>query len=137
MQAQGIPTGGMAVPAARAVSGHVYVKRGKRGASWYYRARLPHGEVRRKLGPVWDEAGRRQMLQERSPRTVNKLLTEFHGVFERARKAYGLPVNPVTDVEKSPLKYAGDLDFYDPGEVVALVLAAASEQDGALYLTAA
>jgi integrase len=40
-------------------------------------------------------------------------------------------------VEKSPQKYAGDLDFYDPGEVAALVAAAASEQDGALYLTAA
>jgi hypothetical protein len=40
------------------ISGHVYKKHGARGSSWYYRARLPHGEVRRKLGPVWDGKGR-------------------------------------------------------------------------------
>jgi integrase len=228
MQAQGIPHAGAAVFAPRSISGHVYVKRGARGSAWYYRARLPHGEVRRKLGPVWDgkgrppdgyytrqtaraalqailtdarrgvlpglvrtgatvgdacdewlryveedrqrkpstiksyrysveaffrptfgtvalervttpmiEAWRREMLDGRSPRTVNKLLTELHGVFERARKVYGLPRNPVADVEKSPQRYAGDLDFYDPGEVAALVLAAETEQDGAVFLTAA
>jgi len=39
------------------ISGHVYVKKGVRGASWYYRARLPR-EVRKRLGPAWSEKGR-------------------------------------------------------------------------------
>src|SRR6266508_833961 len=39
------------------ISGHVYLKHGKRGASWYYRARLPH-EVRKRLGPAWTGKGR-------------------------------------------------------------------------------
>jgi len=32
-------------------------------------------------------------------RTVNKVLVVLHGVFRRARKVYGLTLNPVTDVE--------------------------------------
>ena len=39
------------------ISGHVYLKPGKRGASWYFRARLPH-EVRKRLGPAWTGKGR-------------------------------------------------------------------------------
>ncbi len=39
------------------ISGHIYLKPGKRGASWYYRARLPH-EVRKRLGPAWAGKGR-------------------------------------------------------------------------------
>jgi integrase len=39
------------------ISGHVYIRRGKRGESWYYRARLPR-EVRKRLGPAWTGKGR-------------------------------------------------------------------------------
>ena len=39
------------------ICGHVYLKPGKRGASWYYRARLPR-EVRKRLGPAWTGKGR-------------------------------------------------------------------------------
>ncbi len=39
------------------ISGHVYLKAGKRGASWYYRARLPR-EVRKRLGSAWSGKGR-------------------------------------------------------------------------------
>jgi integrase len=39
------------------ISGHVYLKSGPRGASWYYRARLPR-EVRKRLGPAWSGKGR-------------------------------------------------------------------------------
>jgi integrase len=39
------------------ISGHVYLKPGTRGASWYYRARLPR-EVRKRLGPAWAGKGR-------------------------------------------------------------------------------
>jgi integrase len=57
---------------------------------------------------------------------------------ERARKVYGLPSNPVREVEKLRERYdATRFDFYSPEEVWALVRAAASEQDGAIFLTAA
>jgi hypothetical protein len=61
----------------------------------------------------------------------------LHGIFRRAEKVWGLPVNPVTEVEKPPLAHGGDIDVFSPEEVHALVRAAASEQDAALYLTAA
>jgi integrase len=39
------------------ISGHVYLRQGRRGSSWYYRARLPR-EVRKRLGPAWTGKGR-------------------------------------------------------------------------------
>jgi len=69
--------------------------------------------------------------------TRRKALVLMHGVFQRARKAYGLKVNPVTDVEKPPLRRSGDIDVFSPEEVMALVRAASSAQDAAIYLTAA
>jgi integrase len=90
-----------------------------------------------------------------TPRTVNKVLTYAHGVFARARKAYGLARNPLDDVEKLRTHFDhADYDFYSPEEVHALVRAAlnrgveeddtleldsglAAEQDAAIYLTAA
>jgi integrase len=73
-----------------------------------------------------------------SNRTRNKTLTILGAIFERARKVYGLRVNPTRDVEKLRERYdATRFDFYSPEEVLALVRAAASEQDGAIYLTAA
>jgi integrase len=71
-------------------------------------------------------------------RTRNKALTIVGGIMERARKVYGLPSNPVRDVEKLRTRYDSTrFDFYSPEEVHALVRAAVSEQDGALFLTAA
>jgi integrase len=72
-----------------------------------------------------------------APSTRTKALVLMHGIFRRARKVWGLPSNPVADVEKPPLTRTGDLQVYSPEEVWALVRAAASEQDGALFLTAA
>jgi integrase len=72
------------------------------------------------------------------PRTAAKLVTILHGIFERARRAYGLDINPAADVERLRLRYdPAAFDFYSPEEVFALARAAASEQDGAIYLTAA
>jgi integrase len=48
-----------------------------------------------------------------------------------------LHLNPVADVEKPPTQRSGDIDVFSPEEVMALVRAAASEQDAAIYLTAA
>jgi integrase len=69
--------------------------------------------------------------------TRTKALVILHGVFQRARKVYKLPANPVTDVEKPPLTRSGDIEVFSPEEVWALVRAADSEQDGAIFLTAA
>ncbi|HYR46157.1 MAG TPA: hypothetical protein VER78_04060, partial [Thermoanaerobaculia bacterium] len=81
---------------------------------------------------------RRRLLAEKrlAPRTVNKALTVLHGIMEHARRLWRLPVNPVADVEKARQRYSGDFDFFSPEEVMALVRAAPSEQDGAMYLTA-
>jgi integrase len=71
-------------------------------------------------------------------RTRNKSLTILGGIMERARRLYGLPSNPVRDVEKLRERYdATRFAFYSPEEVHSLVRAAASEQDGAIFLTAA
>ena len=74
---------------------------------------------------------------DRSARTRNKLIVMLHGILGRARKVFGLPVNAAADVEKFPLSRNGDIEVYSPEEVWALVRAAASEQDAAIYLTAA
>jgi integrase len=74
---------------------------------------------------------------EGSPRSRNKLLIELHGIFGRARKLYGLLSNAASDVEKFPLRRSGEIEVFSPEEVWALVRAAASEQDSAIFLTAA
>jgi integrase len=79
----------------------------------------------------------RGSLVSLSPRTRNKLLVVMHGVLRRAQSVWGLSVNPVAGVEKQRQRSSGDLEVFSPEEVMALVRAAASEQDGAIYLTAA
>jgi integrase len=74
---------------------------------------------------------------DRAPATRTKALVLMHGVFERARKLHRLPINPVADVEKPPVQRSGNIEVFSPEEVMALVRAAASEQDAALFLTAA
>jgi integrase len=92
-------------------------------------------------------------------RTAVKLTTMVHSIFEAARKAYGVQINPARDVEQLRIQYdPGDYDFYSPEEVWALVRAAeqqrpksetpltpeqeimaavAARQDAAIILTAA
>ena len=72
-----------------------------------------------------------------SPRSRNKLLIQLHGILGRARRVYGLPSNAAADVEKVPLRQSGDIDVFSPEEVWALVRAADSPQDAAIFLTAA
>ena len=73
----------------------------------------------------------------RSRRTVNKILIMLHGIFEGARRVWDLPSNPVAEVARRPGRDPGDLDFFSPEEVMALVGAAESDQDAAIFLTAA
>jgi integrase len=70
-------------------------------------------------------------------RTREKTITVFHGVMERARKLYRLPANPVADVEKPRTAAKTEIQVFSPEEVMALVRAADSEQDAAIFLTAA
>src|SRR4051812_6116771 len=71
-------------------------------------------------------------------RQAAKLVALLHSMYERARLLYGIQRNPVADVERIRLRYdPAGFDFYSPEEVWALVRAAADEQDGAIFLTAA
>ena len=74
---------------------------------------------------------------DRSASTRTKALVLLHGIFKRARRVYDLPVNPVADVERPPMSRSGDIEVFSPEEVMALVRAAADEQDAAIFLTAA
>jgi integrase len=70
-------------------------------------------------------------------RTREKAITVFHGAMERARKLYRLPTNPVADIEKPRTAMRTEINVFSPEEVMALVRAAGSDQDAAIYLTAA
>jgi integrase len=72
-----------------------------------------------------------------SVRLRNKLLILLHGILGRAAKVYGLTANPAAGVEKFPQRRSGDIEVFSPEEVWALVRSADSDQDGAIYLTAA
>ena len=95
------------------------------------------------FGDQWIESITTPMVErwlagvERSTATRVKALVLMHGTFERARKVYGLRVNPVAEVEKPSVGRSGDIEVFSPEEVMALVRAASSEQDEAIFLTAA
>ena len=74
---------------------------------------------------------------ELSPRTINKYLALIHGILKRAQRVYGLAANAAAGVERQPVRRSGDFDVLTAEEVEALVRAASSEQDGALYASAA
>jgi integrase len=86
------------------------------------------------------EAWRRDRMQAKKlpRRTAIKVVAVMHGICERARRTYGLRENPVAGVERIRDLYdPARFDPYTPEEIMTLVRAAASEQDGAIYLTAA
>jgi integrase len=66
-----------------------------------------------------------------SPRSINKLLTNLHGVMARARRVWGLRENPVAEAERLRERHDPDAyDFYSPEEVWALVRATREGVDG-------
>jgi integrase len=79
----------------------------------------------------------RRTLDGLSARSKNKLLVQWHGIFRRAQIFYGLDSNPLSLVEKHPLRASGDIEVFSPEEIWALVRAADSAQNGAIFLTAA
>ncbi len=72
-----------------------------------------------------------------SNRTKAKAVTVFHGMMKRARRVWKLPSNPVTDIEKPRQAPEVGIDVLSAEEVMALVRAAETEQDAALFLMAA
>jgi len=67
-----------------------------------------------------------------------RILTCLFGVIKRAKRVWTLPRNPIADVEKPVQSHAAiDLEVFSPEEIHALVRAAESEQDAAIFLTAA
>jgi integrase len=75
--------------------------------------------------------------RELSNKTKNNLLVLMHAIFRRAVKLYGLPANPVAQVDRFRVRSSGDIQVFSPEEVWALVRAAGSEADAAIFLTAA
>jgi integrase len=78
-------------------------------------------------------------VTSRSPNSATEQVADDprrdHGADAEALRA---AVEPARDVKKLRERYdATRFDFYSPEEVWALVRAAASEQDGAIFLTAA
>lgn len=72
-----------------------------------------------------------------SARTINKYLALIHGILKRAQRVYGLSANVAAGVERQPARPSGDFDVLSAAEVEALVRAAGSPQDGALFAVAA
>jgi integrase len=70
-------------------------------------------------------------------RTRLKILTVLHGVMKRAKRVWKLPRNPIADVEKPIQRRGCQIEVFSVEEVMALVRAAESELDAAIYLTAA
>lgn len=105
--------------------------------------RYTAGAICRDLGDLRLEEVTPQLLERwkaglaGSNRTVQKKLVVLHGVFRRAQRVWELPRNPVATVERPRVRVSNDVDAFSPEEVHALVRAAADEQDGGLFMTAA
>jgi integrase len=75
--------------------------------------------------------------RELSNKTKNNLLVLMHAIFRRSVKLYGLPANPLANVYRFRVRSSGDIQVFSPEEVWALVRAAKSDADAAIFLTAA
>lgn len=81
-----------------------------------------------------------QIEEERlSNRTIVRHLTVGHGVYKRAKRKWGTELNPFSAelVERPPVVYTGEFDTYDYDEVELLATHAESDQDAAIFRTAA
>ena len=70
-----------------------------------------------------------------SNRTIVRHLTVLHGIFKRARRAYGLAANPAAAelVERPQVVYSGEFETYTRGELELLASAVEDAQDAAIY----
>ena len=94
--------------------------------------RLTAERLVRELGDVPIEDVTPEMLErwkatlKVSNRSVAKYRVILHGIFKRAMKVWGVPRNPVVDVERPRYRVSDDLDAYSPEEVWALVRASST-----------
>lgn len=72
-----------------------------------------------------------------SNRQKAKVITILHGVMARVCRVWRLPANAAAGLENPRPAASAGIDVFSPEEVMALVRAAADEQDAALFLTAA
>lgn len=72
-----------------------------------------------------------------SNRTIQKYLVILGSIFRHAKRRYGLRTNPMDEVERPRVRNRVEIDVLSPEEVWALVRSADSEQDAAIFLTAA
>jgi len=70
-------------------------------------------------------------------RTAEKLLTIVRAILRYARSQGWIEQDPTANIEAQPVRYSGDYDFYSVEEINALVGAAETEQEAAIYRTAA
>ncbi len=70
-------------------------------------------------------------------RTLQKYTIALGSIFKRATRVYGLSSNPAAVMERPRLRRTKEITVLTAEEVRDLVAAAESEQDGAVYLTAA
>jgi integrase len=75
--------------------------------------------------------------RELSNRTLQKYLVVLNGIFKRAMRVWRLPRNPAAEVERPRLTRPAAIDVFSAEEVHALIRTAESEQDAALFATAA
>ncbi len=67
---------------------------------------------------------------ERSDHMRRLALVMLHGIFKRAMKVWGLPLNPAVNVEKPPIPRSGDIQVFSPEEVWALCESRGAEVGG-------
>jgi len=91
---------------------------------------LPLMEVTPALIDRWHAGFRRS-------RTAEKVLMVIGAILTYAVRRGWVLENAALAVERHPVRYSGDYDFYAREEVDALIRHAASEQDAAIYATAA
>jgi integrase len=82
-------------------------------------------------------SGSRAARPTLSHKIENHQLVLLHAIFRRAVKAYGLPRNPLVNVDRYRVRASGDIEVFSPEEIWSLVRAASSEVDGTIFLTAA
>ena len=58
-----------------------------------------------------------------SNNSKNRIVVLLHGIFAHACKSYGLSINPVSGVERHPVRLTGEIDVFSPEEVWALLRA--------------
>ncbi len=75
--------------------------------------------------------------RELSNKTKNNLLVLMHAIFRHAVRLYDLPANPLASVDRFRVRSSGDIQVFSTEEVWALVRAASSDTDAAIFLTAA